>query len=780
LTVNVAGGNDKPLWIGTASDYTIIIGQPVVASTNLGNDFTDVDTAHSAITYSILSVDGTLGANIPGVTLNANGTITGTPTNVVSETYPKDYVVVVRAQDGNDPTLFADHTYTIHALKTPAVQSISVVDGTNSNTAVLGKAGETLDVSLVFSEAVVVSGSPAITLSINGQAITATYNGNGSGSTTLHFSVAIPAGSAYDGSNISLTGVTANVSGTSVLGQTSGQPWDATPMPAAFTGYTVDSTAPILTSSYAVNENTVTDIATKSINLVATGETGSVTWSGLAGTDAASFTLGTGADLGKLLFNGVSDFETKTSYSVTLTATDVAGNATTDQVVTVNVNNVNEAPLVSAPIQDASAFLGAAMTTINTAAAFSDPDSLASGMGTLSYSIVGTAPAGVVINPTTGDISGTPTVAGNFNVQVQATDGTNTVPDTFVLNVSSAPALTAVQTLDGVTNLDVQSALVLSFDGAISLNTTGTQHIRIFDDMNTTGWNHTASLSVLNNTVVDTYNNDVDITLTNGVVTMVTVGGVDRTTRFNLSSSVVVNGNNLVIDLKPAVAANHLVVAPISPASTAFDWDFGANYHVEFDADLVTRGGVGNAAMTDATTLNFTTVTPTLTTAGAVAAKVMDATGAVATLSDGYKYLNGNQGNSQATPYGATLDLSGGNFAVVLDSQGTNKTNLGGWIRIQNFSLDAGALNKSDLIYMDNHGDQTILTTNSLSVSNPSSWSGDTVITTDSIRKLNAASGGAAMWVTFETPAVAGWTRPTNDASFENAAHMNYDAIIFG
>jgi hypothetical protein len=272
----------------------------------------------------------------------------------------------------------------------------------------------------------------------------------------------------------------------------------------------------------------------------------------------------------------------------------------------------------------------------------------------------------------------------------------------------------------------------------------------------------------------------VDITMTNGVATLITLGGVDYTSRFNLSTSVVVNGNNLVIDLKPAVEANYLTVAAVSPASTAFDWDFGANYHVELDAGVVTRGGVGNAALADSTTLNFTTVTPVLTTAGAVASQIMDATGAVTTLSDSYKYLNGNQGNSQATPYGATLDLSGGKYAVVLDSDGTNKSNLGGWIRLQNFSLDNAALNQTDLIYMDNHGNQALLTTNSLSVSNPSTWGNDTVITTDSIRKLNAAAGGAAMWVTLETPAVSGWTKPTNDATFENATHMNYDAIIFG
>jgi hypothetical protein len=51
------------------------------------------------------------------------------------------------------------------------------------------------------------------------------------------------------------------------------------------------------------------------------------------------------------------------------------------------------------------------------------------------------------------------------------------------------------QALDNVSNLDVTSALVIAFDQSVSLNSTGTQHIKIFDDMGTAGWTVTNTTS---------------------------------------------------------------------------------------------------------------------------------------------------------------------------------------------------------------------------------------------------------------------------------------------
>ena len=195
--------------------------------------------------------------------------------------------------------------------------------------------------------------------------------------------------------------------------------------------------------------------------------------------------------------------------------------------------------------------------------------------------------------------------------------------------------------------------------------------------MGASGWIHRNTIST--ESVVDDKDNDVIITLTNGVATQVTVGGVNYSGRFNLVDSVkLVDGTKLVVDLKQKyatynsayqagageaptyldptdpnvkvvkqtvgsvteykalaeadltpsgwteetavvavsvfsqtsggtttyqlLAANAKipsgytrVIAPSDAAltaikgvrgSTAFDWDFGANYHVELDAGL--------------------------------------------------------------------------------------------------------------------------------------------------------------------------------------------------
>jgi hypothetical protein len=275
LTINVTGANDRPVLASNfgvnptplAGDYdyvSLIIGQTVPSIVNASSVFTDVDTGHAAMTYSLLTVDGVPGGSIAGVTFHSDGTITGSPTAVVGTTYPTDYNVVFRAYDGNNSALYTDHTLIFHMLKAPVAQSISVADGTSSNTTSLGKAGETLDVSVVFSEVVDVVGSPTISLSINGHTVTATYSaGSGASDKTLHFSVAIPSGSIYDGNSISLIAVTPNVSGTSVIGHDSTQPWDATPMPAAYTSYTVDNTLP---SAPVLAEYLTTHVADSYLN----------------------------------------------------------------------------------------------------------------------------------------------------------------------------------------------------------------------------------------------------------------------------------------------------------------------------------------------------------------------------------------------------------------------------------------------------------------------------------------------------------------------------------
>ena len=100
--------------------------------------------------------------------------------------------------------------------------------------------------------------------------------------------------------------------------------------------------APIITSSntFTVAENQPA-VATLTVTDVDTGDTPTFSET-IAGTDAAAFALTTA---GVLTFNGNPDFETKSSYSITITVADGGNPSLTDtQDITVNVNDVNEAP----------------------------------------------------------------------------------------------------------------------------------------------------------------------------------------------------------------------------------------------------------------------------------------------------------------------------------------------------------------------------------------------------------------------------------------------------
>ena len=168
-----------------------------------------------------------------------------------------------------------------------------------------------------------------------------------------------------------------------------------------------------------------------------------MTWSALTGADAASFTL-SGSTLS---FAGVSNYETKQSYSVSVTATDAAGNATT-RPLTINITDGNDAPVNAATVGRQIAGVNQPFA-LDLSTYFSDPDILAGGanMGwhILTYALTsGTLPAWATLNASSGVISGTPTATSALgSYTVTATDGGGlSVSQTFQLQVAAqVPAI---------------------------------------------------------------------------------------------------------------------------------------------------------------------------------------------------------------------------------------------------------------------------------------------------------------------------------------------------
>ncbi len=173
----------------------------------------------------------------------------------------------------------------------------------------------------------------------------------------------------------------------------------------------------------------------------------SISYAILPGADAANFSIGGVAADELILTDGALDFETKSVYTFTLRATDSVGNFI-DQVFTVNVNDVNESPLIANQTfgVNENSLNGAVVGTV----VATDPDAAAN--GALSFTITGgTGATAFAINAATGEITvADPTqldfeTTTSFTLQVQVTDGgapglSSTATLTInVLNVNEAP-----------------------------------------------------------------------------------------------------------------------------------------------------------------------------------------------------------------------------------------------------------------------------------------------------------------------------------------------------
>ena len=107
-------------------------------------------------------------------------------------------------------------------------------------------------------------------------------------------------------------------------------------------------TIPVITSSTAaaIDENSGAGQVVYTITASAT-DSGIISSYGIGGTDASHFTVN--ATTGEVTLTADPDYETKSSYEFTVTANDTAGNTSTDQTVTLSINNLPE-PSISTSI----------------------------------------------------------------------------------------------------------------------------------------------------------------------------------------------------------------------------------------------------------------------------------------------------------------------------------------------------------------------------------------------------------------------------------------------
>ncbi|WP_345324532.1 DUF4347 domain-containing protein, partial [Novipirellula rosea] len=140
---------------------------------------------------------------------------------------------------------------------------------------------------------------------------------------------AVTAQLIMDGSDIGLTAGAEKISGFTAI------PNNQAPTDIAPNSMSVDENTDT-SSGYSVGTLTATDVDA--------GET--FAYSIVGGTDAAKFSIGGGSNNELVLTDGTLDFESQSSYSVTVRVTDSASNVY-EETLTVSVNDLNEAPVIT-------------------------------------------------------------------------------------------------------------------------------------------------------------------------------------------------------------------------------------------------------------------------------------------------------------------------------------------------------------------------------------------------------------------------------------------------
>jgi hypothetical protein len=447
---------------GTGATYTltivcqtITVTNPAVSTGVAGSPFSQIFTQSGAIgsaTFTLAS--GTLPS---GLTLAANGTLSGTPT--VVGTFP----ITVKVTDtngctGTGPTYNLTITCQTITVTAPAVNtgvagspfSQTFTQSGAIGTATFSLASGSLPAGLTLSASGVLSGTPTqtgtfpitvkvtdsngcigttgYTLTIVCQTITVTNPAVNSGVAGSPFSQTFTQSGAIGTATFSLASgsLPAGLS-LSASGVLSGTPTQTGTFPITVTvtdGNGCSGTGPTYTLTITCQTITVTNPSV-SMGIAGQAFSQSFTQSGAIGT--ATFTLASGTLPSGLTLaaNGtLSGVPMQTgTFPITVTVTD--SNGCTGTSATYNLTINCQSITVTHP----------ANMTGTVGVAFSEQYTQSGGIGTVTFTTSSTLPTGMSL-AADGTLSGTPTQSGSFPLTVTATDSNGcTGSDTFTLTI---------------------------------------------------------------------------------------------------------------------------------------------------------------------------------------------------------------------------------------------------------------------------------------------------------------------------------------------------------
>ncbi len=395
LTITVSDVNRDPIFTGAATNTAQTIAEGAAPAA-----LTATDDADETLSYSVTS-----GSLPSGLTLNANGSFSGS----TSYTAAGDYPVVITVSDGKGGTDTTNLTITVSDVNrdpifTAALTNTAQTIAEGATPAALA-ATDDADETLSYS---VTSGSlpSGLTLNANGS-----FSGSASYTAAGDYPVVITVSDGKGGSDT--TNLTITVSDV--------------------------NRAPVFTAAAGNTAQTIVEGAAPAALAATDDADETLSYSVTSGSLPSGLTLNTNGS-----FSGSASYTAAGDYPVGITVSDGKGGSDTTNL-TITVSDVNRDP----------AFTAAATNTAQTIAEGAAPAALAAtddADETLSYSVTsGSLPSGVMLN-NNGTFSGTAsyTSSGSYPVEITVSDGkggTDTTNLTItVSDVNRDPIFTAVAT----------------------------------------------------------------------------------------------------------------------------------------------------------------------------------------------------------------------------------------------------------------------------------------------------------------------------------------------
>ena len=632
-TINLTAVNDAPvLTAGATLGYTEQAAAAVIDNTITLSDADDTQMASGTVTVGNFVAGDTLTWTNAGTVTGAYNAATGVLTLSGTDTLA-NYQAVMRSVKFNstsdDPTVNnTKPTRTVTWAATDAnsdavgaktsvgvTSTINLTAVNDAPTVTSGAAGSVTEGAAagttVYTATATDPDSPALSYSLSGADAGAFTINSATGVVTINAIPDYETKSSYSFNVVASDGSLTNTQAVTL---------------------TVTDVAPGITSATTVSVAEGTSTATVVYTASATDVAGGTVSYALTGADAAAFTVNSAT--GAVTFNSTPDFETKSSYSFNVKASDPSG-AFNTQAVTLTVTDV--APGITSATTVSVAEGTSTATVVYTASATDVAG------GTVSYALTGADAAAFTVNSATGAVTfnSTPDFetkssysfnvkasdpSGAFNTQavtltvtdvapgitsattVSVAEGTSTATVVYTASATDVAGGTVSYALTGA---DAAAFTVNSATGAVTFNSTPD-----FETKSSYSFNVKASdpSGAFNTQAVTLTVTDVAPGITSATTVSVAEGTSTATVVYTASATDVAGGT-VSYALTGADAAAFTVNSATGAVTFNSTPDFETKSSYSFNVKASDPSGAFN---TQAVTLTVTDVAPGITSATTV------------------------------------------------------------------------------------------------------------------------------------------------------------------